>query len=897
MTLLSPSALSEGVATALKDGANSSVIGGILRRQWQAGKEAAFETEKGGYAISRFLSARMDEIVHALAGHVLGPGMAVVATGGYGRGQLAPYSDIDLLFLARGGDLNARLAPFLYAMWDSGFPMSHSAHSPASAVTAAQADTVTRTAFLDARMICGDTALYEDFHERFDKLRRRTLAEFVEAKLRERDERHDRIASSRYAIEPDVKEGKGGLRDLDTLHWLNRYVTGLDDSPTFAVDAPGLFTPRELRRLNNVLDFFWSVRVELHRAQGRADERLSFSIQPILAERLGYRARSDASAVERFMRHYFLNAKEVGRLTRAASAQLEEQALKETRFAAQVKGAIDRMVEEQAFDGEANLIRRGGRITFADHSAALENPRALFALIRASGRHNLPLHPDAFQTAVRGARLLGAEDRQRPELRELFQDILRESQDLERVLRTMSECGLLGRFLPDFGDVIGKVEYSLFRRYTLDEHVLRAVGVLCDMLSDRDDGRFVLTKPMAKAFGDPMPLYVALLLQEAPSPSGEDEKEMLARIRREAAQVLDKPDDIDLVVFAIQHRDLLFRVASRRNVVEGSVVASLAKVIKTQRRLDSLSILTSCRHRTVGIRSWEEYARRDVRLLVETLQAYLDGGAEALDTFLEERRQKLRRQTRAMLAEADQEAFNAFIERTGPSFWSMADPSAAADLSLLVKRIEAEGHRGGAMVQEGNGGMLQVMLYTDNTPQVFALATGIVAEIGGSVFDASAFPLGIDVDGAEKAALIFQIQRAGPPPGPFEATPDEISAIRNRFDQMAQGTGPAPSVPSPVVGDRRSMFSVTPTIRVDEHGSEEALIVEVEALDRPGLLFDLASALADIGVNIQLAYIATYGERAVDTFYLQDAPHYKIDDGRRIEAIRRQILRVLQKEG
>ena len=909
--MLAPSAdahsrlLETAIKAVLDDGGASTDIGAVLRRHWRQAKATLFSRHfsngsfspfngEGG-AISRGLSETMDVIIRTLAPLVCDERIAVLATGGYGRGRLAPFSDVDLLVLADGDDHEARLAPFLYALWDGGLPLSHSAHTPASAVAAATDDTVTRTAFLDARFLVGDEALFHRFQGRFDRLRRRTLADFVEAKLRERDDRHDKMGASRYAIEPDIKEGKGGLRDLDTLHWLNRYVSGFDVDATAEVDSLGLFTAGEERRLKRITEFLWSVRVHLHDVAGRAEEKLQFTVQPHIAERLGFADKGGKTGVERFMRYYFLNAKEVGKLTGSACALLEERALKETRLGRRVAGVVGRFVQETGFDGCDNLLRRGGRVTFVDHDAALERSDDVFSLFLASGRHQLPIHPDAFKTASRVARRLMPAEREQGGLAVLFRQILRESPRLETVLRNMTECGLLGRYLPTYGSVVGKVEYGLFRQYTLDEHILRSIGVLSDMLNDRDDGRFKITKPLAKEFGDPAPLYLALLLQETKGAvKGDDNDDPVARARETARLVLDDEPQADLVAFAIEYRDLLFRTASRRNVTDRQLVAGLATQIESHKRLACIAILTSCRHRTAGLRSWEEYAKRDVRLLVQSIGAQLDGGQDALDSFLEDRRQGLRRQARGLLSPDDVPQFDRFIEGTGPTFWSMTDVTSAADFSLLLGQVDAAGARGGAMVEVEPGGMLTILVCGDDKPNLFAACAGVVAEIGGTVWDASAFPVKGRPGEPNHACLIFKANRAGPPPGPFHVSTEEQEAIRRRFEEIAREQGSPPRVPAPNIGDRRAVFDVASQVREDGTLSAEALIVEVEALDRPGLLFYLASALAQIDVSIQLAFVATYGHRAVDTFYLQEANGDKISDPKRIEDIRHQLLSTLE---
>ena len=856
-----------------------------LRRRLADQRARIVAPDRTGRVIAKGLADATDEALAAL-GHAGRP-LALVATGGYGRARLAPYSDVDLLVLTAPGEAEegAALIPTLYDVVPD---LSASVHDPQSAEALAEGDMTCRTALLDARLVAGDAGLFADFSERFDALRRRSAAAFVEAKLAERDARHAEQGGSRYAVEPDVKEGKGGMRDLDLLHWLDRYTDGIERAPSQTVRTPGLFSEAEARRLQRAQGFLWSVRVHLHDLKGRADERLTFDHQPRLAERLGYQDRREATPAERLMRHYFVNATEVGRLTGSACAALEDRALKSTPRG-RIGTITERWRQETGYGGDPALTRRGGRLALADPGSA--TPRDLFALFRAAGRDGLPLHPEAARAAPRVARRVRRAERADPEIKNLFLSTLRETEDLEAILRRMNECGLLGRYLPAFGRIVGRTEYGLFRRYTLDEHVVQSCGVLAGLRSGAlPETDFPVTAPVAQRL-DPAPIALALLLQETKAGLARPTQATLARrVRAQARRLL--PEAAEDIVFCVLMSDLIAETAQRRAVTERFAVEAVARVVSTQERLDRLALVTACRHRTAGFGSWRAYKNRDARLLHEEVSAYLSGGAAGLAAYEAARVARLTRQARA-LSPLHEEAMDGFLARTGSHFWSLASPAAAADLAALLADARERGTRTAAGVRPQPDGTLRLVVATPDRPGVFAALAGAVAEAGGTVWGASATSLreGEEGDGP-LAILVIEALRPGTPPTPLVLDEAASDALAARLVAVAEGRA-EPVLPPPPITDRRRVFDVPPRVRVFTEGSADSLIIEAEGLDRPGLLHLLARAIETEGGSVRRAFVSTYGERAVDSFYVQTPEGRKVTDPERIEAMQQALLEVL----
>ncbi len=448
-----------------------------------------FEESGNGAAVMREQCFLMDQLIRALFDVVTGEiyplpnptsgeRLALVAVGGYGRGELAPYSDIDLLFLLpykQTPHTEQVVESLLYLLWDLGLKIGQSTRSVEECLRQAKSDLTIRTSLLEARYLWGDEdAVPRAASKRFDgDVVRGSAAQFVEAKLAERDERHRRVGDSRYKLEPNVKEGKGGLRDLHTLFWLAKYIYRIDDVAKL-VDL-GVLSAEELRRFARAQNFLWTVRCHLHYLAGRAEERLTFDLQTEIGQRMGYTDHAGSRGVERFMKHYFLIAKDVGDLTRVFCAILEADQKRKRRLS-WVRWGIGR----RGLDG---FVLDGERLTIPSEDFFAKDPVALIRLFHVAQRAELDIHPRALRRAGQSLRLIDAKLRDDPEANRLFLEILTSRKDPETALRRMNEAGVFGRFIPDFGRVVAQMQYDMYHHYTVDEHTLFAIGILHDIES------------------------------------------------------------------------------------------------------------------------------------------------------------------------------------------------------------------------------------------------------------------------------------------------------------------------------------------------------------------------------------------------------------------------------
>ncbi len=527
--------------------------------------------------------------------------MAIVAVGGYGRGLMAPGSDTDILFLlpykqTAWGESVAEA--MLYVLWDMGLKVGHATRSVDECIRQARGDMTIRTGLLEARFLLGEKALFDQLAQRFDRdVVEGTAVEFVAAKLAEREERLKRAGQSRYLVEPNVKDGKGGLRDLHTLFWIAKYVYRVHETKELV--AKGVFTDEEAAIFRRCEDFLWSVRCHLHFLAGKPEERLSFDLQREMAERLGYTEHPGLKDVERFMKHYFLVAKDVGDLTAIVSAALEERHDKPVprlnRMIARLKRSPRRALKETN-----DFIVDNDRINVADASAFGRDPINLIRIFHLADRHGLAFHPDAMRLATRSLKLIDQRVREDAEANRLFLDILCSKREPEIVLRRMNETGVLGRFVPEFGRVVAMMQFNMYHSYTVDEHLIRSIGVLSE-IERGDRPEYGIANELMAQIKNRQLLYVATFLHDIAKGRPEDHSTAGAKVARRLGPRFGlNAADIDTVAWLIEQHLTMSTIAQSRDLSDRKTIENFGAVVQNLERMKLLLILTTADIRAVG---------------------------------------------------------------------------------------------------------------------------------------------------------------------------------------------------------------------------------------------------------------------------------------------------------
>ena len=855
----------------------------------KAARDALIARTADGIETAHRLARLTDGIVLAaleIAAHLhpnpnptAGEKLTVAAVGGYGRAEMAPFSDIDLLFLRpykATAWSESVIETTLYLLWDLRLKVGHSVRTIDDCLRLAKTDITIRTALLEKRFLWGDTGQLDALDTRLWQVFDKTGPEFVEAKLAERDARHARQGGSRYLVEPNIKEGKGGLRDLQTLYWIAKYLYHAKD--VGALVARGVFTAEELRTFAEAEAFLWTVRCHLHFLAGRAQEQLSFDVQVEIAERIGYRREGGQRAVERFMQRYFRAAKDVGDLTRWFCAALE-QAQKKTR------PGFKSVVRAFGFGGGAQLapgfVARDGRVDIAGPEVIERDPVAMLRLFGECLRTGGLVHPNAMRLIA--ARLDLIDDRVRAdrEANALFLNFLARSPDPERIVRRMNECGLLGRFIPDFGRVVAMMQFNMYHHYTVDEHTIMAIACLKRI----ENGDFAKELPVAseilKSGFDAEVLYLALFIHDLGKGLPDDHSEAGARIALELGPRLGLDGtQTEMVAWLVRHHLLMSDTAQKRDIADPRTVRAFADVVRTPERLRLLTVLTVCDIRAVGPGVWNNWKAQLLRTLYWDTRGLLTGGTERLSRA--DRVEEAKAALRAALSDWPPEAVETEVARHYPPYWLGLESDAHIAHARLFRdhdprsvsiRVDAEPSRGAT----------RVLITMADHPGLFSRMAAAIALARASIVDARTFTT---VDGMATSAFWIQNLDGGAyEPGEFDRL--ERSVRRALRGDVAPRKALAEK--RRATRKRERPFEAPTRIVFDNEASDIYTVIEVDTRDRFGLLYDLTSTLAAANINIFSAVIATYGEQAVDVFYVKDLFGLKIRAATKQQAIARRL--------
>ena len=814
--------------------------------------------------------------------------MAIVATGGYGRGLLAPFSDVDLLFL-----LPYKQTPWgesvveymLYLLWDLGLKVGHATRTVEQCLKLSRTDITIRTALLDSRLILGDQALFDELTRRFRReVVSGTARQFVEAKLAERDERHRRAGESRYRVEPNIKDGKGGLRDLHTLHWLAKYLYGDGVNPA-TVEAQ-VFTSEEYTTFRRCVDFLWSVRCNLHFLAGRAEERLTFDVQAAMAERLGYVERRGLRAVERFMKHYFLVAKDVGDLTTILCSALEIEQVKPSPGITQLLNPLSWRTRRR-IRASSDFRIDNGRLNVADADVFKRDPVNLIRFFAKAEQTGAFFHPNAVRLLRRSLRLIDDKLRNDAEANRIFLDMLCSDKNPESTLRRMNEAGVLGRFVPDFGKVVSMMQFNMYHHYTVDEHLIRAVGVLSDIEHGAAAEPHPLSTSIFKTIQHRRSLYVATFLHDIAKGRTEDHSQAGARIARTLCPRLGmSAAETETVVWLVERHLLMSAIAFSRDISDARTIRDFADVVQSPERLKLLLVLTVADIRAVGPSAWNGWKGALLRGLYFETEPVVAGGHTQLAA--RDRIAAAQAAFRAAVADWPPEEVEHFVGRHYPDYWLRTDTRKVVEHFRLVAGTERAGEKlASTFTTDAFTAITELSLFAPNHPRLLALFAGACAASGANISGAH---ISTTRDGF--ALDTFLLARE------FDLDEDELRRAR-RIAETIEKLLKGEIRLSALMARRRerrgrfSAFTVPPEVLVDNALSNQFTVVEVSGLDRPGLLFELTNTLSDLNLDITSAHITTFGEKAVDVFYVTDLTNKKITSPQRHTAIRERLLAVL----
>ncbi len=814
--------------------------------------------------------------LHSLGNPTASERLALLAVGGYGRGEMARHSDVDIAFLTPYKQTQWTeqvIESMLYTLWDLGLKVGHSSRSLDEMIRMAKGDLTIRTALLEARFVWGDQSLYDEAAARFQaEVVAGTARAFVTEKLAERDIRHKRMGDSRYVVEPNLKEGKGGLRDLHTLFWIGKYVHRVQTVAEL-VDK-GLLTEPELRQFQKAENFLWAVRCHLHTVTNRAEDRLTFDVQPEIARRMRYADRPGRSAVERFMQHYFLMAKHVGDLTGVFLAHLDDSmAAKGRRFT--LAGFMRTPKKLSGF------VLDRGRLALPSDNWFQGDPVRLIEIFALADEHGLEIHPQAMRAANRDAKLIDANVRNNARANALFMQVLTSSRDPETVLRWMNEATVFGRFVPDFGRVVAQMQFDMYHHYTVDEHSIRAIGLLAriergDLKTDHPLATVIINQLVSRRV-----LYVAVLLHDIAKGRGGDHSILGADVAMKLCPRFGlSAAETETVAWLVRWHLLMSATAFKRDLSDYKTIIDFAEAVQSPERLRLLLALTVVDIRAVGPGVWNSWKRQLLGDLYEAAEEVLRLGHKQNG-----RTEKIAVKQEILAAALDWDAarFETYRRRFPESYW-IAEPD-----DILLRNAINVAEAGdkplavSAEVYPARGATL-VTVHTADHPGLFFRLAGAIHMVGASIIDAR---IHTTRDGMALDNFLVQ--------DPFGRPFDEPARLMRLAQGIEDGLANRAHlderlIARPLARTRADAFAIQPNVLTDNKASNRYTVIEVNARDRPALLAALAYALFQSKVTIHSAHIATYGERAVDVFYVTDLIGGKVEGAARLKALEKRLL-------
>ena len=825
-----------------------------LRRRFEAGEPVALLVRGRATLVDAILAQVFQ--LH-LAG--LESKLALVAVGGYGRGELHPHSDIDILVLVQdAGALRERIGAFVTVLWDIGLEVGHSVRTLQECVEQAQADVGVATSLMEARLLMGDAASFQRMRAATGPAALWPSQAFFTAKLKEQQERHAKYHDTAYKLEPNVKESPGGLRDIQNIGWVAKRHFGVET--LHGLVDHGFLTEDEYQRLSAGQDYLWKLRYRLHLLNGRREDRLLFDAQIKLAKQAGFADTPGSLGVEQFMQQYYRTVLELSRLNEMLLQLFDEAILNPTQGEPVPLGH--------------DFADRGGFLAAQRPDLFERKPATLLQMF-----HVLEQHPrlkgvsaETLRQLRRNLHRIDEDFRTDPANRALFMDILREPQGVTHELRRMNRYGVLGRYLPAFGAVSGRMQYDLFHAYTVDEHTLFVVSNLRRFMLSRYDHEFPLCSRIMQALPKPEIAYLAGLFHDIAKGRGGDHSE-LGSVEAEQFCLEHGLSGYDarLCAWLVQSHLLLSITAQKKDISDPEVIQTFAAQVGDQLHLDYLYILTVADVRGTNPELWNSWKAGLFSELYQSASLALRRGNETpldKDQLITETQE----QARSLLKSRGLEpgAIGAVWDSLSEEYFLRHSADEIAwHTANLAARLQGDASLVFLRPHTGRGGTA-VCVYSRDDDFIFGRVTAVLSQLGLTVLDARIVPVGSD---ASLDSYVVLEDTGAPIEDPERLAEIEQVLLLETSRRNA----------SPIAVTRRAprqvrMFTTPTHIQFTGDLRNRRTVLEITAGDRPGLLSQIGQALKACGLRLQNAKITTVGERAEDVFFVTDAAHRPLDE-------------------
>ena len=822
---------------------------------------AAFDAGASGEALSRMMCAGVDALLLARwqqQAPTAAECVDFVAVGGYGRGELAPHSDWDLWFLVPEvlpADVETELQAFLLGLWDMGAKIGHAVRTVKESMEHIGEDWNSATAAMESRLLAGGGAQYQQLQAKLSIFFKKQRKAFVNAKLAELASRYERTGGTAFLMEPDIKESKGGLRDVQTVFWLAKAWHGCDDVADLV--AQGAVSARERDQLLDAQHFLWRVRAGLHLEVKRASDRLGFEQQASLAERMGYQAMGHRPAVDAFMKDYFRHVGRIARITGLMRLHFNEQ-LHPQRFT----------FKRKLGDG---FTLEGQLVGIEDAQVFRQEPLRLLKIFHVSQQDRRRLSSQALRQIRADVLLIDDAFRADPRAHRIFLDILRAQRNVHWTLRGMNITGVLGRFIPEFREVVGLGQFNRYHAFTVDEHTLRAIGEARNFWHGERTQRLALTEEVRYKIKRPELLYIALIFHDIAKGMAGDHSVNGAQLAHDFCQRIGLDRDATALVTWLVREHLLMAVKSQRfDLSDPEVIAAFAERVGDVERMNYLLLLTVADIAAVGPNVWNDWKGSLLRELYYATSHYLQGGGTG--GAAAEERYQTRIAAALERSEAGARDALATVLQQLPKACVMHFPPAQL-LAIGRFLLGAWDDRAAYWVDEKRSETLMMVVARERTG-LFAALTAALTSGHASIVAAQAYRLS-----DQHVFDLFHLQ--GTDGEPFQEESD-LQRLQERLQRLLAEehlieAKLAASIETKPFKVNVLMRRVPVRVRELPKASFHETVIEVSAADQPRLLARLAHAIASEGYLLHGASVSTFGERAVDVFFIQNSDGSELD--------------------
>jgi [protein-PII] uridylyltransferase len=873
--------------------------GSRLRRDHEEGGSGRLVAKGRGQMQDMFLRHLWSRAVESNHGEKL-PVSTLIALGGYGRGELNPFSDVDVMFLHAPTSqeeekrLHKGVEGILYVLWDLGFKVGHSTRNIAQAITAGNEDLQTKTSMIECRRIAGDTELFEDFQKQFEK---RCIVgqekEYVQWRVADQSSRHEKHGGSVFLQEPHIKEGCGGLRDYHNLCWLGyvwkraRRISDLAEE--------GILARSEARELERAFDFIMRVRTALHHVSERANDQLALSIQLKVATNLGYEERPPVRRVESFMRDYYMAARDIWFYTNAATRRIADSSLAKRRS---LFPRLFRPKSEAAVALEGFVLRHG-EIGFENKNVFNEDPLRLVRVFQLCQQHHATLTHDLQRLIRRRLDLLERSMLYSVACRELVLAILSHKGEVARVLRLMHETGVLGRVFPEFAPLTCLVQHEFFHRYSADEHTLVCLEQLDALVSSEPVPRLERYQLLLRNIERPAILFLAMLLHDTGKAESKGDHAELSALHsvRVARRLKLSPEDLRTLAFLADHHLTLSHTAQRRNIDDMETIHEFARVVETQHRLDKLMLVTFADGRgTTGGEGWSDWKEALVWQLYERTKLVLAQGPEFVRLAGERNAAVRQRILEAVPRAISEEDVNTHLDNL-PQRYLLA--CSESDILRHIKTIyqflkqqmdPATNPLLPVLAWEHypDRGHSELLVVTWDRKELFARIAGSISAAGLNILSADIF--------TRTDNIALDTFRIATDRGAFISDQRDIALVGRTLNRsLTENDFDIEEILAKLRSQKKNRDpwhgqGFPTTLVIDSTSLPNYTLVEVQTPDRPGLLHDLVVAITAEGAQIMFSRIETEKGAAIDTFYIANAKGKKITDDQALTSLKTRVL-------